>query len=347
MKIKIQFTGPIPYRILTLKQLCRSMAKVSVRRRLKGPRRPSWNWFFEVSTDFLKQQLIHAFHTADVAKARVYLDSVIISSPASGRVEFTNVVEEKVRGTWVAAKGSDPGITILYFHGGGYSFYPRAYSHFVAMIALATNTKIFALDYRLAPEHCFPAQLEDALQAYRWLLDGGIKPERLVLMGDSAGANLALALLLTARDSGMVLPSLAVLLSPPTDFATEYPSMDHNAEFDWIDKDMAMRWADWFCGSAQRDDPIISPVRADLRGLPPIYIQAGGSEILYDSIRAFVDAARQQKAEVAFEVWEDMNHVFQMLGDEAPQSGEALKRIGEVIGKGPGDAHFRVLAGRV
>jgi monoterpene epsilon-lactone hydrolase len=125
---------------------------------------------------------------------------------------------------------------------------------------------------------------------------------------------------------------LAVLLSPPTDFVTEYAGMERNAGFDWIDKEMAMRWAEWFCGSAQIHDPLISPLRADLRGLPPIYIQAGRCEILYDSICAFAVAAKQQGAEVVLESWEDMNHVFQMFGEGAEQSREALRRIGEVIG---------------
>ena len=331
--IRIKFGGPWPYRVRTAQQLCRSIAEVSARRIYKGPQRPGWNWLFEVGTDFLKQQLVHAFNTDDVGSARAYLDAVVISSPACDRIEVSNVVEENLRGTWVTAKGFDPGITILYLHGGGYCLYPGAYSHFLAVIALATSTKIFALDYRLAPEHCFPAQLEDAVHAYRWLLDGGSKAEELVVMGDSAGGNLALALLLAARDSRLALPALAVLLSPPTDFETEYASMERNAEFDWIGKEMAMQWADWFCGSAQRCEPLLSPLRADLRELPPIYIQAGQCEILYDSITAFVAAAKEQGAEVTLESWEDMNHDFQMFGMEAPQSAEALRRIGEVIGE--------------
>jgi acetyl esterase/lipase len=301
-----------------------------------GPRRPGWNIFVEVGTEFLKRHLIDVFNSTDVDSARAYLDSVVVSSPACARVSFTDLVQENFRGTWVAQRGSDPATTVLYLHGGGYSFYPRAYSHFVALITLATGAKVFALNYRLAPEYCFPAQLEDSLNAYRWILDCGTKPANLVIAGDSAGGNLALALLLVARDSAMALPSLAVLLSPPADFDTDYPSIEHNAEFDWLDKRMLMQWADWFCGTAERSKPLISPLRADLHGLPPIYIQAGRCEILYDSIKAFADAAQRQGADVVLESWEDMNHIFQMFGDRAPQSAEALRRIGEVI-----DARFR------
>jgi acetyl esterase/lipase len=107
--------------------------------------------------------------------------------------------------------------------------------------------------------------------------------------------------------------------------------MERNAEFDWIQKRMIVQWTDWFCGTAQRGAPLISPLRADLHGLPPIYIQAGRCEILYDSIEAFVQEVRQQGTEVVLESWEDMNHVFQIFGNEAPQSAEALRRIREVI----------------
>ena len=233
----------------------------------------------------------------------------------------------------ISSKNNRRDVTVLYLHGGGYSFYPRSYAHFLALIALAANARMLALDYRLSPEHRFPAQLEDALTAYRWLLESGCSPEKLVVMGDSAGGNLALALLLAARESRIAMPALAIAMSPPTDFETEYPSLSTNKEFDWISLEMLEGWCGWFCDPAQRKDPLISPLWADLRGLPPIYIQAGRCEILYDGIRAFADRAREQGAEVTLESWEDMNHVFQMLGTEAPQSAEALRRIGEVIGR--------------
>ena len=133
--------------------------------------------------------------------------------------------------------------TVLYFHGGGYSFYPRAYANFIALITLAAKSRTFALDYRLSPEHRFPAQLEDALNAYRWLLETGVDPDHLVLAGDSAGGNLALALLLAARDSKLPLPALAIALSPPTDFETNHASIVRNQDSDWIDKRMLDQWA--------------------------------------------------------------------------------------------------------
>lgn len=328
MAARLTFSGPIRYRLRSMVQLSRSIIEVSGRRILKGPRRPGWNWFVEVATRMLKRQVNTAMKMRDVNQSRRYLNSMVINSPALSAVNIRPIVRHKFRGSWFSSKSAEPPVTVLYFHGGGYSFYPDAYAGFIAQIALAAKARVFALDYRLTPEHRFPAQLEDALHAYRWLLESGTDPDQLILAGDSAGGNLALALLLVARDSNLLLPSLAVALSPPTDFEIElFP----NREFDWISKPALLCWRDWFCDPAQRHDPLVSPQRADLRGLPPIFVQAGCCEILYDSIRAFVDHARDQGANVVLEDWEDMTHDFQIFGRDVPQSADALRRIGEVI----------------
>jgi epsilon-lactone hydrolase len=329
MIARIHFTGPLRYRLRGTIELSQSLLEVSTRRVLKGPRLPGWNWFVEFTTQILKRHTLAAFRMEDVNEARRYLDSVVITSPALSQVSITPVAEEKFTGSWYIGKEIEPGVTVLYFHGGGYSFYPQAYANFIALITLAAKSRTFALNYRLSPEYRFPAQLEDALNAYRWLLEKGVDPGSLIFAGDSAGGNLTLALLLAARESKLPLPALAVALSPPTEFEMN-PIGD--GDFDWIDKRMLFQWADWFCDSAERRNPLVSPIWADLRGLPPIYMQAGRAEILFDSIQAFADRAHKQGADVVLETWKDMNHDFQMFGPDSPQSAEALQRIGEVIG---------------
>jgi acetyl esterase/lipase len=328
MSAKIHFRGPIQYQLDGAAQLSLSILEVSARRLLKGPRRPGWNWFVEVGTQLLRKQLHSAFKMRDVEQIRHYLDSAVISSSLLQEVTITPVVLPKFKGSWFAAKSVKTPVTVLYFHGGGYSFYPRSYAYFIALITLAAKSRTFALDYRLTPEHRFPAQLEDALNAYRWLLENGTDSDNLVLAGDSAGGNLALALLLAVRDAKLPLPALAITLSPPTVFPTERTSPQ---AFDWIAPQMLAQWADWFCEPSQYCDSLVSPLRADLRDLPPIYMQAGRAEILFDSIQAFADRAKKQGADVVLEAWEDMPHDFQMFGPDAPQSTEALGRIGEVI----------------
>lgn len=331
MAARIHFAGPPQYRLRSAAELCRSILQVACRRLFKGPRRPSWNWLVEVGAHMLKRQVATALGMRDVKKARRYLDSVVIGSPALSEVNITPVTQEKFKGKWFTVMNAQAGATVLYLHGGGYSFYPQSYDSFLALIAQAAKARTFALDYRLSPEHRFPAQLDDALHAYRWLLETGVRAGNLVVAGDSGGGNLALALLLRVRDSNFPLPALAVLLSPPTDLETVYPSLASNRETDWIDLPELLQWAEWFCDSSQLRDPLVSPIWADLRGLPPIYIQAGEGEVLYDSIRAFVDRAKSQGADVVLEAWEDMNHVFQIFGPDAPQSADALRRIGEIV----------------
>lgn len=331
MVARIHFAGPIQYRVRSAAEIGESILKASARRMLKGPRQPGWSWLVELNTAVLKRLVTTAFRLRDVREARCYLDSVVISSPALSRVSITPVVQGKFRGSWFAQENTQTPATVLYCHGGGYSFYPRAYANFIALITLAAKSRTFALDYRLSPEHRFPAQLEDALGAYRWLLETGTDPDHLVLAGDSAGGNLVLALLLAARDSRLPLPALVIALSPPTDFETKHASIVRNQASDWINKQMLDQWTSWFCDSSEGCQPLVSPLRADLRALSPIYIQAGRSEILFDSIQAFADRARGQGAEILLESWADMNHVFQMFGPDVPQSAEALRRIGEVI----------------
>jgi len=333
MTARIHFRGPPRYRLRSAVEFSQSVAEVLARRAIKGPRLPSWSCFLEVATQVLRRQTSAALQITDVKEARRYLDSVVISSPALSEVCITPVTHEKFRGSWFAGKNIDamynePRVNFLYFHGGGYSFYPQTYANFIALITLAAKSRAFALDYRLSPEYRFPAQVEDALNAYRWLLDNGAEPDRLIVGGDSAGGNLTLALLLAARESKLPLPALAVVLSPPTDFEA---NVTGKGDFDWIEKRMLDRWAEWFCDSSERRNPLVSPLWADLHGLPHIYIQAGRAEILYPSIRAFVDHAQKQGGDVVLETWADMTHDFQMFGLDLPQSAEALRRIGQVI----------------
>jgi acetyl esterase/lipase len=307
--------------------MAQAAAAVSARRLLKGPRRPSWNRWLEVATELLKRQLTAAFGMKDPKEARSFMDSMVVRSPALSEVTIAPVPQENFKGAWFSVN-AQPQVTLLYLHGGGYSFYPQSYANFIALITRAAKSKTFALDYRLAPAYRFPSQLDEALCAYRWLLDSGIDAGNLVVAGDSAGGNMTLALLLRARESNLPLPSLAVVLSPATDFNIQPAASD----CDYIEPGMLAHWADWFCDPAQRSDPLVSPVLADLRGLPPIYMQAGRCEILFESIQAFADVAKSQGAEVTLDAWDDMNHAFQLFGPDAPQSAEALRRIGEVIG---------------
>ncbi len=279
----------------------------------------------------MRNHLRAAFSLPDVAEMRRYLDTLVLAPQAALRVKATDVLEPDLRGTWYIPENLSP-VTLLYLHGGGFALYPKdSYAHFIAMIAQAANARTFAVDYRLTPEHRFPAQLDDVRTAYLCLLQNGTDPKNIVVAGDSAGGNLTLVLLCDLRDRNLPLPALGIALSPASEFDTVRPSMTTKDSADWITAEMAISWRDWYCSVDQRSHPLVSPIHANLRGLPPIYLQAGRAEILYDSIAAFAAEAKTQGADLTLESWPSMNHVFQFFGQDAPQSAAALRRIADVI----------------
>jgi acetyl esterase/lipase len=329
-KAPFELSGRWQYRLRSIIILFWSSLYVSVRRLFRGPRLPNWSWALETSTYFIKKQTTTSFDMPNIADGREYENALAFASPASAKVRI-QPVRLPIRGHWVEPKSEARQITVLYLHGGGYAYYSKSHQNLIALVTLAAESQTFALDYRLIPEHPFPAQLEDALAAYHWLLETGVAPERLVVMGDSAGGNLALALLLSLRDGGLPLPALAICLAPWTDVSNPGASMTNNEAYDWVEKRMPNQWAEWFCKGTNADNPLVSPIHADLRGLPPIYIQAGSAEILHDMICSFANYAENQGARVTLEVWPNMTHDFQAFGDLTTESRGALLRIGEVV----------------
>jgi acetyl esterase/lipase len=194
------------------------------------------------------------------------------------------------------------------------------------------------LNYRLAPEHPYPAGADDAVAAYRWLLAGGVSARNLVLAGDSAGGGLCLTALLRLRDAGAELPAGAVLLSPWTDFAVQGESMRTRAAFDpMFERGQVERAAALYLGTADAKDPKVSPVYADLRGLPPLLIQVGGDEILLDdSTRLAVGASAAGNRDVVLNVSEGLFHDFQMQRF-LPEARRAVQEVGTFARRCYGD----------
>ena len=323
--------GPLSYRRRAVGTCVKAIAATSLRRLSRGPRLPGWNWAVELGTAVLRAQLEVAFSLEEVAEQRRFLDTLVLDRGNRRRVHEEKFEAGGLRGTLFVPERRGTA-TILYLHGGGFAFYPQeAYAEFMATFAKAARARTFALDYSLAPEKPFPCALDEACNAYRWLIDHAVDPREIVIAGDSAGGNLTISMLCELRASKMPQPALGVALSPATDFENITESMTANDDFDWISGKMADQWRDWYCPSEQRREPRVSPIFADLTGLAPIYMQAGKAEILYGSIVGFSDEALRQGANVTLEAWDDMNHVFQLFGDDAPQSREALRRIGEEV----------------
>lgn len=221
----------------------------------------------------------------------------------------------------------------LLLHGGGYNAgSPRTHRRLAAHLSRATHMRVLTPDYRLAPEHPYPAAVTDALTAYRWLIEQGIAEDNIVVGGDSAGGGLTLSLLLALREAGARMPRAAVLLAPWTDLTASSPSYRTNRKFDPIITQEGLREAGlWYAGTRDPKDPMLSPLFADLRGLPPMLIHAGGDEAMLDDSRLFAERAREHGVEVTCKIFEGLWHVFHGSGIEIPESRQAIDEIGTYL----------------
>ena len=323
-------SGPTNYRIRNIDVLTLASIKIPVRRLFRGPQVPGWSLTFEMTNYFLRSQSLYSFDMPNIKDSREYQDALVFYSPALASVKTENVTDP-VKGTWFSPETAENNKIILYFHGGGYAYFAKTHYGFIANITRAAKLRIFAPDYPLIPENPYPAQLDYALKSYQWLLEQGNSAENIIFMGDSAGGNLCLTLPLKLRASRIPLPSSIVALCPWTDVGNSGASMSVNEPFDWVEKRMPETWAKWFLSGRDYHDPLISPIYTDLRNLPPIYIQAGGKEILFDMIKAFYDCGIAQGVNIKMDVWPSMNHDFQAYGETVRESGEALRKIAEFI----------------
>jgi acetyl esterase/lipase len=223
--------------------------------------------------------------------------------------------------------------TILYLHGGGYYFCsPRTHRAITFGLAPRAGADVFSLDYRLAPEHPFPAALDDALAAWRSLLASGVRADRVVIAGDSAGGGLALATLVALRDAGEPLPAGAVLFSPWTDLASTGASMRDNDGRDPMFRSAAFaRVAPLYLGDTPATHPLASPLYAALHGLPPLFMRAGSTEVLLDDTRRVAARARDEGVLVDCAIWPDMPHIWPIYAPFMPEARRVLDEAAQFV----------------
>ncbi len=247
------------------------------------------------------------------------------------------VAREEIRiagvpATWIGEKALEAAGTILYIHGGAWCLHaPAAYARLATSLSAATGMRVLLIDYRLAPEHRFPAGSDDCLGVYRWLIEQGYHERPLVVAGDSAGGNLTLVTLQRARDAGLPMPCCAVPISPSTDMTMSGPSGQYNAEADPM---FSLAAADIFpglyCPGEDLTNPMISPLFGNWWGLPPLLFHAGSTELLLDdSVRA-QDRARQAGVEAYIQVWLNLPHVFHVF-HWLPESQQGIAAIAHFI----------------
>ncbi len=288
--------------------------RVTTRRLRHGPTRPGWTWSEELFVAVSRAVLTTSARDLDLMGPTPHAPAPPLSRACRAGLD---VQVRALAGIWTERylpEGETAG-SILRFHGGGFvSGSPRLERRAAADLALTTACATYGIRYRLAPEHPFPAALDDAVAAYRGLLDEGVEPRRTILFGASAGAGLALAALLDIRATGLPRPAGAVLLWPYADMTFAGASIEANAEIDMLPlRDLAHVWGPAYVGDADPADPRVSPALADLTGLPPLLIIAGGAETLLSSAQQIAASAERSGVAVDLTVYDDQPHGWMLL----------------------------------
>jgi epsilon-lactone hydrolase len=283
--------------------------------------------------DVVRKILASNPRPTNLAERRKRLDALgaQYSLPEDVRVE--GVDANGVAAEWTRTPVADPSRVILFLHGGGYiSGSLDSHRHMIAQAGREAQARTLSLGYRLAPEHPFPAALDDALAGYRFLLTSGFRAKRIVVAGESAGGGLAIAMLVSARDAGLELPACAWLSSPWVDLALSGGSMTTKAAVDpLISKPYLEELATAYLHGADPRTPLASPIHADLSGLPPMLIQVGSSETLLDDSIRLAAVAGAAGVRVTLEVWPDMIHAWHLFYQQVAAGRRALASVGAFI----------------
>lgn len=278
-------------------------------------------------------------HDASNAQMRQDWDALFWSEAMPATVE--PLTANGVNAAWIGAPDVKPGKVAIYFHGGGFRLGSlRSHRDLMARISAASGSRVLGVDYRLAPEYRFPAARDDALTVYDWVLGQGIAARDIALVGDSAGGCLALSAALALRDAGRPMPAAIATMSAWTDLSASRASYDTHAVLDPIhQRPMIVAVARNYLGAnVDPRDPRVSPLFADLDGLPPLLMQVGGRETVLDDTRDFARKAEQSGCAVKLEVWDDMIHVFQQFPDDLPEARSALASLGAFLRRSLGVA---------
>lgn len=269
-------------------------------------------------------------HRTPVAEARARVEEFYKQFPVPKDVQSEEVSAGGVPALWVTTPNASREQVILYLHGGGYALGSAAgYREMTSRIGRAAGARALVLDYRLAPENPFPAALEDAKSAYRWLVEKVTRPAAIAIAGDSAGGGLTLATLVALRDAGETLPAAAACISPWVDLEMTGESMQTKAVVDpLVSREGLLDLARAYLAGQDPRTPLASPLLADLTGLPPLLIQVGTTETLFDDATRIAKRARAAGVEVTLEISEEMPHVWHVFASFLPEAQQAIDHLG-------------------
>ncbi len=270
---------------------------------------------------------------ADIHEARAVLDQAFGEFKPPTDVTVFDIDAGGVPCQWITAPDVPQDRLIIYFHGGAYAACsPTTHQDLISRLSRSSGAAALGVGYRLAPEHLFPAAVEDSIATYNWALGHGFEPSNIVLAGDSAGGGLVLSVMLASRDSGVPLPAAGVCLSPWVDLECSGESMAANDHLDDFIKYGALSArAKAYLGDADPKHPWASALHADLRGLPPMLIHVGSAETLLDDSTRLATLAKEAGVDVTLKIWEDMVHVWQAFASILPEGQRSIEETGEFI----------------
>jgi phosphinothricin tripeptide acetyl hydrolase len=265
-----------------------------------------------------------------IAERRAQYERAEKVFPIPPEVKVERVTAPAAPAEWLRPPSAEAGRVVLYLHGGGYVIgSPRSHRHLAAAIAGAAGASALSLDYRRAPEDPFPAAVDDAVASYRWLLEQGIAPGRIVIAGDSAGGGLTVATLVALKDARVPLPAGGVCISPWVDLTFSGASYETKAAVDPIVRRPGIdEMARAYLGKTDPRTPLASPVFADLRGLPPLLIHVGSDEVLLDDAVQLALRAKAAGVSATLEVWDRMIHVWHWFLPMLEEADSAIQGIG-------------------
>jgi len=282
-----------------------------------------------------RQSVVNTNKQNDIPLLRKGMEGIMARLQMPNGVHFSRFNVNGIPAARFKPQKANENIVMLYFHGGAYALGSvQTHKTLIARIARKAGIYALAIDYRLAPEHPFPADLDDAILAYKWLLDKKYSPKNIIFAGDSAGGGLSLAAILKLKEENLPLPAAAICLSPWTDLLATGNSMQEKAHIDpMLAPKLVHHFADMYAKQQNKQNPYISPLYGDFSDFPPIFIQVGTSEILLDDAKRLATKARQAGVEVELEIWDEMPHVWQACGPYLPESRKAIASIAEYINK--------------
>lgn len=263
---------------------------------------------------------------SDIPTMRKAMDGMLGMLPPAEDMTFVPVDAAGVPAEWSTADVAESGRVVIYFHGGGYVMGSVAsHRNLVAHIARRSGARVLNVDYRLGPEHPFPAAVDDAITAYRFVLESGVPAAKVAIAGDSAGGGLTAACLVALRDAGETLPGAAVCISPWLDLSQSFGSWQSKSHLDpMLEIKQIKTCADAYLAGADPKTPTASPVFADLHGLPPLLVQVGTAETLLDESVEFARRAKAAGVDATLDVAQDMIHVWHAFADLLPEGRKAL-----------------------